>query len=336
MDGVSVVVCCHNSSARLLKTIEHLSNQQYGADMNCELIIVDNGSTDHTTEVAHQALKIFPFKGPHLIVDQPLKGLSHARTLGISTARYDIVIFCDDDNWLFPDYVERAYALLQANPRVGACGGQGIAEFEQPPGLKNWEKHQRSYAVGAPHPGQGIVEGNFLFGAGLALRKSVYLSILDLGLDQRLKDRTGKQLASGGDYELCVKLKMLGFDLYYDPMLKYFHYLPECRLNDTYLLKLNKAFGESHSINVFYDYALSHRVPSTRFYFLEICKTIYRILRSFLIRDPFDRKVERTYQSSKLYSLFRNRKTIYSLISNLRLFSVPATPQSNQLQRRIA
>ncbi|MBK6904811.1 MAG: glycosyltransferase [Saprospirales bacterium] len=50
--GVSVVVCCYNSSARLPATLEHLAHQSLPAGLPVEVIVVDNNSKDRTAETA--------------------------------------------------------------------------------------------------------------------------------------------------------------------------------------------------------------------------------------------------------------------------------------------
>jgi cellulose synthase/poly-beta-1,6-N-acetylglucosamine synthase-like glycosyltransferase len=50
--GVSVVICCYNSSQRLPQTLGHLLAQECEVDLPWEVIVVDNASTDGTAEVA--------------------------------------------------------------------------------------------------------------------------------------------------------------------------------------------------------------------------------------------------------------------------------------------
>jgi hypothetical protein len=61
----------------------------------------------------------------------PGPGLAYARRRGVMEAAYEYIVFCDDDNWLAPDYLSIAREIL-FDPKVGAAGGQAEPEFEGP------------------------------------------------------------------------------------------------------------------------------------------------------------------------------------------------------------
>ncbi|NJN42415.1 MAG: glycosyltransferase [Flammeovirgaceae bacterium] len=51
-EGVSVIICCYNSSSRIEKTLEHLFQQKTNSRLHWEIILVDNASTDQTKATA--------------------------------------------------------------------------------------------------------------------------------------------------------------------------------------------------------------------------------------------------------------------------------------------
>ena len=99
MKGVSVIICCYNSSKRLGETLKHLSVQKIN-DTPCEIIIVDNASTDNTASLARETWDALGSSIPMRIINESKPGLSHAREAGINASSYTYIIFCDDDNWL--------------------------------------------------------------------------------------------------------------------------------------------------------------------------------------------------------------------------------------------
>ncbi len=93
---VSVVVATYNGSRTLQNCLESLQRLNYA---DHEVILVDDGSTDRTPEIA----KLFPSVR---YIRQTNQGLSAARNTGIRAARGEIVAFTDDDcradeDWLY-------------------------------------------------------------------------------------------------------------------------------------------------------------------------------------------------------------------------------------------
>ncbi|MBD0257739.1 MAG: glycosyltransferase family 2 protein, partial [Cytophagales bacterium] len=145
--GVSVVICCYNSASRLPETLRHMAAQRVDAQLGWEVVLVNNNSADDTAAVARQTWSDCSSPAPLRIVEEANPGLSHARQKGIETARYEFVLLCDDDNWLNPDYVQLAYAILHGDQRAGILGGRSEAVGER--ALPDWfEPLQAAYAVG--------------------------------------------------------------------------------------------------------------------------------------------------------------------------------------------
>src|SRR4051794_28120754 len=95
-DGVSMVICCYNSSARITATLEHLAAIK--TDIPWEIVLVDNLSDDDTKEKALYAWNNNPLARLK-VVDEKNRGLMNARITGVRNASYSIISFIDDDNW---------------------------------------------------------------------------------------------------------------------------------------------------------------------------------------------------------------------------------------------
>lgn len=245
MQGISVIICCHNSAQKLPTTLSYLLNQDVPFNFDWEIIVINNNSTDSTKKVVNEILgnNSIPYK----IVDENKPGLSNARKKGVYESKYDFLIFCDDDNWLYPDYLNRVFGIFNSKQNVGAIGGQGIAVFENNKEPDWFKYYEEAFACGKQGPSTGIVtmERNYLFGSGLAVRKQILNNIYDKKL-LKLSDRKGKKITSGGDSEICIQISLHGFDLFYDEYLIYKHYIPLARTNWKYLEKLYYSFGASH------------------------------------------------------------------------------------------
>jgi glycosyltransferase involved in cell wall biosynthesis len=175
--GISVVICCYNSSKRLPETLKHLAAQQFKRhpDLAWEVIIVDNASTDDTAQVAATEWKMLNSPGPMRVLYQPIPGNGHAREMGIAHVHYEFILFCDDDNWLIPEYVDLAYDIMSQNKAIAGLGGCGIATCEAEP--PSWfEELKSAYAIGGQGPlpqGPVTIERGFIYTAGAVFRKSV-------------------------------------------------------------------------------------------------------------------------------------------------------------------
>jgi glycosyltransferase involved in cell wall biosynthesis len=277
--GVSIVICCYNSQNRIIPTLSAIAKQII-ADFSVEIIIVNNASTDNTSTITQNTWNALNAPFPLSIIEEKTPGLNAARIAGIKNAQHPIILLCDDDNHLYPDYLSVLVKTFWVHPEVGAVGGQGIPLFEsQEP---EWfESSKGAYAVGAQLPGSGYAW--VLYGACLALRNSACQKLLSSNFQFIGTDRKGNQLASGGDTELCLALRILGFKLWYEESLKFFHAIPANRLQWSYLIRLHEGFTSAGVYHDIYQSYLSPSPPKNYIldlfkkwtYFLAICIKYY-------------------------------------------------------------
>ena len=103
----SIVIPTYNKSSYLAQVLEALNEQLRST---VEIIVVDDGSTDDTQQVAHQ------FGASYVPQEHKGIGLARARNNGARAARSDYLIFLDDDIKVCSDYVQRA---LEAKYKYG-------------------------------------------------------------------------------------------------------------------------------------------------------------------------------------------------------------------------
>jgi glycosyltransferase involved in cell wall biosynthesis len=238
--GVSVVICTYNGSRVIVPTLEALSHQDFSGD--AEIVLVDNNSDDGVGDVAGRfwnGLQAPPF--PLNYVREGRPGLAFARKAGVIAAKYDVIVFCDDDNLLGTDYLARASEAL-ADPGVGAVGGAGtpVSDREFPPFFYTYAFN---YAVGSPGLDPGAVDDTqgWLYGAGLTARRRDLLAIYASPLFPTLSGRQGSiPAASGDDLELCLSLRLLGYQLVYDDSLRFRHFIEGRKLEKDYLRRLRE------------------------------------------------------------------------------------------------
>ena len=257
--GVSVIICCYNSSLRLAETLNHLINQKING-FGFELIVVDNASGDDTAVCARKILTPAP-NIDFTVVHEPESGLSFARKRGYSIAKYDYLLFCDDDNWLADNYVQLSYEIISANPKIGILGGCASAVFEAPEPL--WFKqYQLDFAVGEQSKSnETLLRVSEVYGAGFTIRKSYLDKLYGSGFKSILSDRKGSQLISGGDTELCYLAKYYGFQVWYCRDLRLKHFMAKNRLSWSYLKRLYEGKGKTLVYTRAYQYVEFNRIP---------------------------------------------------------------------------
>lgn len=242
--SVSVVICTYNGALRIRPTLQALS--RCVADFPVEIIVVDNNSTDGSGLLAEQ---IWAECGNNdvafRVVNEAEPGLSFARRAGVRAAQGDLVVFCDDDNWLSADYLTVAVEIL-LDPAIGATGGQCEPQIEGPIPTFLYS-HGNGYALGV----QALVRGDvtesrgYLWGAGLTARRADLLRLYECPGFPVLSGRAGANLSAGDDFEICAGLVLLGRKLFYDDRLRLTHCIAPHRLNFDYLSRMHAGFKES-------------------------------------------------------------------------------------------
>ena len=108
---ISIVIPCFQQGEYLEDAIESCFNQTLSP---LEIIVVNDGSTDNTQEVAERyQFKQFPLiESPVKVVNQVNKGLSSARNTGIMNALGDYILFLDADDKLMEKAVEKITSAI--------------------------------------------------------------------------------------------------------------------------------------------------------------------------------------------------------------------------------
>ena len=111
MPKVSVIIPAYNAARYLPEAIDSVLTQTY---QDCEIILVDDGSTDDTAEVVSR------YGTRVTYVQQSNQGVGAARNTGIDLARGDYLVFQDADDVLLPGKLEVQASFLDQHPDVDA------------------------------------------------------------------------------------------------------------------------------------------------------------------------------------------------------------------------
>jgi glycosyltransferase involved in cell wall biosynthesis len=305
--GISVVICCYNSSVKLFPTLEHLAKQDIDNRFPWEIIIIDNNSTDDTVSLAQEWWKELGNPAPLSIEYEKKPGAGHARNKGVWVAAYDYILFCDDDNWLDKNYLALGFDILSAHSEFGLLSGrnEGITEGAFPEWFYSM---QGAFAVGTPYLNSRDITKFTTWSAGLFGRKLILRKVFSEIVPLICNGRTGDQPLSGEDNEICKRTALLGYKIQYDYRLFFRHFMAKERLNETYVENLWKGFGPVGDIMKIYDKCIAISMASFK-------SRIYLALSSML-------KI--------IFGLFPGQKRHFKfgwdnlyLLTGIRLFSTP-------------
>ena len=145
----SVIIPLYNKAPYIRKALESVLAQTYA---DYELIIIDDGSTDGSAEIAEAILQDPASRliasSPHRLIRQANSGVSAARNNGVAQASGDYIAFLDADDWWEPTYLERMAQLIADYPEAGlyACNyvyykpGKTHVALDIPTGYINYPK----------------------------------------------------------------------------------------------------------------------------------------------------------------------------------------------------
>jgi glycosyltransferase involved in cell wall biosynthesis len=120
--SVSVLLCFFNAVKYIGEAIRSVAEQTYG---DWELLLIDDGSTDGSTEIALSyarldsgRIRYFEHSG------HQNRGLVTSRNAGLHAARAEIVAVLDADDVWFPAKLEEQMSIVAANPKAAMVYGR--------------------------------------------------------------------------------------------------------------------------------------------------------------------------------------------------------------------
>lgn len=113
---VSLVIPLYNGEKHIQETLQSVVDQNFE---NLEVVIIDDGSTDRSEEIAKAFEKRFK---AFIYRKQENQGVSAARNHGLKLARGKYIGFLDADDLLLPNSIQRRYDFLESEG-YRVCGG---------------------------------------------------------------------------------------------------------------------------------------------------------------------------------------------------------------------
>ena len=227
MATISVVICTRDRADFLRETLASIAEVKVPEAEVAELVIVDNGSTDHTQDVVERCA-LGPFESIRCI-EEKRPGLSHARNTAVVATEGEIVLFTDDDVRVPTNWISGMIEPIRAGRADAVAGGVELAPHlqrpwqEKYPGLTSPLACTRNISSDDPER---------MVGANMALAREVLEQVppFDTNLG------AGSQLGMGEETLLAYQIKDEGFRLVvaFDVSVEH-HCHPDRLLRDSYL-----------------------------------------------------------------------------------------------------
>jgi len=120
----SVMIPAYNAEATLAETVESVLAQTFA---DWEIVIVDDGSTDSTREIAEGLAQ----REPRIrVVHQENRGSGGAYNTAVRSARADMLVMLSADDLLLPDHLQSFDTFIAQNPEASIFSSSGYYEYE--------------------------------------------------------------------------------------------------------------------------------------------------------------------------------------------------------------
>lgn len=227
---ISAIICTHNRDRYLGLAIDSLLAQDLDA---CEILVVDNASTDNTLAVVESRLD-----DPRLrYIHESQLGLSHARNRGAQEAQAPLLAYLDDDAIATSTWLRTLVEAYEDDPKLAIAGGKVTLIWDdeiQPP---TWLSDSLAGNLGAYDLGESLtyIEQPGLTPRGLnySVRQQFLAQVG--GFDPQL-GRVGKNLLSNEELQMTELALQQGWHVAYLPTALVAHHVSPERVRRSWFL----------------------------------------------------------------------------------------------------
>lgn len=196
---ISIIIPCYNHGHFIREALESIDVPN---EIDYEIIIVDDGSTDSNTIKVLEELRLEGY----FVHRQVNKGLSGARNTAIGFANGKYILPLDCDNKILNNYIPFAIKFMEENPEFSIVYGNGELF-----GDKTGPKQTKEFSL------QELITGNFI-DACAVFKKSAWQGIG--GYDESKIMRLGVE-----DWEFWLHLAFKGYKFYHYNQTAYMYRL---------------------------------------------------------------------------------------------------------------
>lgn len=246
---VSIIICTRNRASDLSKTLHSIGKTKLPTTLDVELMVVDNGSTDHTQEVISRDR---PEGWTVRTCVETRGGLSHARNCAVRNSRGNILLFTDDDVRVPELWIDPITQPIRSGEADAVAGGVSIAPYLR----RSWMS-PRSRSVLADTCLLNPDHPKYMVGANMAIARRVFERVPSF--DPEL-GAGAESLGFGEEYLFSCQARQAGFTIGGRLDVAVEHHFNADRLTRESYLNTVKKQGRSEA---YIDHHWRHGVPES-------------------------------------------------------------------------
>ena len=189
---ISIIVPAYNAASTLRRCLDALKQE---SDQSTQIIVVDDGSTDHTAQIARD------YEFQLIQTPRSQSGPAAARNLGCESTTGEILFFIDADVVIQRGSIALVRKIFSEHPNVAAVFGS----YDDAPAEKNFLSQYKNLLHHFVHQNSEMDAQTFWAGCG-AVRKSVFVSV------GRFNEQNYSH-PSIEDIELGIRMKLAGHSI---------------------------------------------------------------------------------------------------------------------------
>ncbi len=242
----SVVIPTRNRADQVTLLVKQLLAQLYPKN-DFEIIVIHNGTTDNTVSL----IKRIDPELQHLRLDESIPGLSFARNRGYKLARFDHVVFLDDDTRIQPNFLSLLNRAWNQHPHAALLGGRIIPDptilKRLPPNNASYQSllHKYNWIYAYIDYGENPTRmrmNDLLCGALISVNKNMIPKQKQL-FNTKFGKTYRNTYIGAEDYELCNRLMLEKKQVWYIPTVTSTHVFSLERFKKTYIIKRHLRAG---------------------------------------------------------------------------------------------
>jgi glycosyltransferase involved in cell wall biosynthesis len=239
----TIAICTLNRAESLRRTLDSLVAMHVPKDLQWEIVVVNNGCTDHTDEVVASYAARLPIRGEY----EPQRGISRARNRAVDAAKGEYIVWTDDDTVVDRGWFTTYIDAFRRWPESALFGGPIIPRYESP--MVEWLQaceHLLRDVYAARNFGNAPIrisreEGPTPYGANFAVRAAEQRSVR---YDPNLGRAPGHERLAE-ETSVIARILATGASGYWIPDARVEHCIARQRQTTAYIARYFAARGET-------------------------------------------------------------------------------------------